>query len=257
MVLWFEPDLYDQLQLVQVLARLAAKPSQSRPRMTIVPADCYLAPLTPDHFAPLYQARRAVGEADLAHGTDAWRALTSDTPDALLAIAERLDRDVGARNYNASDMVRLPHLAAALRRQLEEYPDVDHGLSRSERQLCEALAPGEISLGKLFQASHHASESWTWLGDWSFAWYAQRLSDCAKPLVTHPNGTRVVAPARDYQGFWERTVVLTPFGHDVVRARADAIAVNGIDRWIGGVHLTSQHHWRWDGRINRPVERRG
>lgn len=256
-VLWFEPDLYDQLHLVQVLARLAAKPAELRPRTTIVPADCYLGPLTPDHFAPLYKARRAVGEADLAHGTDAWRALTSDTPNALLAIAERLDRDVGARNYNASDMVRLPHLAAALRRQLEEYPDVDHGLSRSERQLCEALAPGELSLGKLFQASHHASESWTWLGDWSFAWYAQRLSDCAKPLVTHPNGTRVVAPARDYQGFWERTVVLTPFGHDVVRARADAIAVNGIDRWIGGVHLTTQHHWRWDARINRPIERRG
>jgi len=255
-VLWFEPDLSDQLQLIQVLARLGAKPVEQRPRITIVPADCYLGPLQPKDFAPLFSARRTVEDRELAYGTDAWRAFTSATPDALLAIAERLGQDIGARHYNASDSVRLPHLAVALRRQLEEYPDVDHGLSRSERQLCEALAPGEITLGKLFQTSHHASESWTWLGDSTFAWYTQRLSDCGQPLVLHPNGTRVVAPARDYQGFWDRTVVLTPFGQEVVRARADAAAVNGIDRWIGGVHLTSAHHWRWDGRVGRAVERR-
>jgi len=254
-VLWFEPDLYDQLQLIQVLARFAARPAQRRPRIAIVPADCFLGPMNPEHFKPLYDARRSIGELELAQGAEAWSAFTSATPAALLRAAEGLDRAVGVRTYGASDDVRLPHLAAALRRQLEEYPDIDHGLSRSERQICEAMAPGEITLTKLYQAAHHASESWAWLGDTTFAWYVQRLSDCAKPLVTHPNGTRVLAPTKDGKGFWERSVVLTPFGHDVVRARADGIAINGIDRWIGGVHLTTAHHWRWDGRVNRAVER--
>ncbi len=255
-VLWFEPDLYDQLQLIQVLARLAAQAAETRPRIAIVPADCFLGPLAPQSFGPLYAARRLVDERALAHGADAWQAFTATAPYALVAIAEQLDREVRARTYASSDDVLLPHLAAALRRQLEEYPDVDHGLSRTERQLCEALAPGETTLAKVYQASHHASESWAWLGDSTFAWYTQRLSDCARPLVLHPNGTRVVVPAGDYRGFWERTVQLTPFGQEVVRARADAIEANGIDRWIGGVHLTTAQHWRWDPRVNRPVERR-
>jgi hypothetical protein len=213
--------------------------------------------MAPEHFVPLFRARRPVGERELAQGAEAWRAFTSSTPDALLAIAARLDTEVSARTYASSDEVKLPHLAAALRRQLQEYPDREHGLSRSERQLCEALAPGETTLTKLFHAAHHASESWAWLGDSSFAWYVQRLSDCPQPLVTHPNGTRVLAPARDGKGFWERSVVLTPFGHEVVRARADNVSRNGIDRWIGGVHLTTAHHWRWDDRVHRTVERVG
>lgn len=256
-VLWFEPDLFDQLQLIQILARLAIRDEADRPRLTIVPADCFLGPLEHTKFAPLYTARRDVRADDLQHGMDAWRAFTADGPDALLTMAEHLGRAVPARTYSASDTVRLPFLASALRRQLEEYPDADHGLSRSERQLCEALAPGEITMAKLYKASHHASESWIWLGDWSFAWYVQRLSDCAHPLVTHTNGSRVLAPGRnrDARTFWERTVKLTPLGQEVVRARADAIASNGIDRWIGGTHLTTARHWRWDGRAGRTVAR--
>jgi hypothetical protein len=194
-----------------------------------------------------------VGETEFALGSEAWRAFTTRTPDALHDIAARLDIEVRARTYDADAEVRLPHLAAALRRQLQEYPDREHGLSRSERQICEALEPGEVVLSKLFQAAHQTSESWHWLGDQSFAWYVQRLSEGTEPLVTHANGTRVFAPLRDAKGFWERTVVLTPFGHAVVRARADVIVRNGIDRWIGGVHLTTDRQWRWDDRVHRAV----
>ncbi len=253
-VLWFEPDLYDQLQLIQILAELARVPSADRAAISIVPADCFLGPMHHAKFAPLYHERRRMHEDDLAQGAAAWEAFTSSTPEPLLAIAERLDREVRARTYSAGLDVRLPHLAAALRRQLEEYPDLEHGLSRSERQICEALAPSEMVLSKLFLAAHHASESWAWLGDSTFAWYVQRLSDCAQPLLQHPNGTRVLVPSRDGKGFWERNVVLTPFGQEVVRGRADAVRANGIDRWIGGVHLTTAHLWRWDSRFQRAIE---
>jgi hypothetical protein len=251
-VLWFEPDLYDQLQLMQILARLGRRPASERPRITIAPADCYLGPMLPEKFAPMYHARREVQEGDLVHGGVAWEAFTASTPDELLNVTNRLDREVSARTYAADDHVRLPHLVAALRRQLEEYPDTDAGLSRSERQLCEALSPGAITLGKLFVA-HQATESWVWLGDWSFAWYAERLSDGAYPIVVHTNGTRVIAPLRDSDGraFWERAVQLTPFGQDVVRARADAVKANGIDRWIGGTHCTPARYWRWNARTQR------
>ncbi len=251
-VLWFEPDLYDQLQLIQILTRLRRRAPEGRPRITIAPADCYLGPMQPEKFASMYQLRRDVSAADLEHGAAAWAAFTAPTPDDLLAVTNTLDREVGARNYSADDQVRLPHLAAALRRQLEEYPDLDAGLSRSERQLCEALSPGAITLGKLF-AAHQGAESWVWLGDSSFAHYTQQLSDCAHPIVVHTNGSRVIAPMRDTDGraFWERTVQLTPFGQDVVRARADVVTANGIDRWIGGTHCSNAQYWRWDARVQR------
>ena len=251
-VLWFEPDLYDQLQLIQILARFERRAASDRPRLTIVPADCYLGPMRPEKFVPLYSARREITPADLVHGRVTWHAFTSSTPDDLLEVTNQLDREVTARTYTADDFVRLPHLVAALRRQLEEYPDVDAGLSRSERQLCEALSPGAIPLGKLF-AAYQGTESWVWLGDSSFAWYAERLSDCAHPLVVHTNGSRVIAAPRETDGraFWDRAVQLTPFGQDVVRARADAVRANGIDRWIGGTHCTTAQHWRWDARTQR------
>ena len=246
-VLWFEPDLYDQLQLIQILARFAARPAADRPSLCIVPADCYLGPLPPEKFRPLFDARRPIGTDDLAHAQAAWTAFTGADPMPLLQVTEQLDRDGRARAYAYDDVVRLPHLAAAMRRQLEEYPDTEAGLSRTERQLCEILAVATMPLGKLFTASQNA-ESWQWLGDWSFAWYVQRLSDCPYPLIAHPNGSRVIAPLRDTDGrsFWERPVALTPFGQDVIRDRADLVRANGIDRWIGGVHCSTRRFWRWD-----------
>jgi hypothetical protein len=253
--LWFEPDLYDQLQLIQILARLAARPPAARPAITIVPADLLLGPLPPDRFPALFAARRTIRDVDLQHGADAWRAFTAPDPAALMAMTERLDAEVSARTYGADEVVRLPFLAAALRRMLEEYPDQERGLSRSERQICETLVSGEMTLGKLYRTAHHSAESWSWLGDSGFAWYVQRLSDCPKPLLTHPNGTRVIAPGRDGKAFWERAAVLTPFGQDVLRERGDRIAANGVDRWIGGVALTPDNDWRWEARKGRVVKR--
>ena len=255
-VLWFEPDLYDQLQLIQALAQLSRRHDDERPQLSIVPADVFLGPLAPERFSPLYEDRRPIRAGDLALARTAWRAFTSSTPDALVALIARLDGEIDARTYAADAAVRLPHLAGALHRMLEEYPDADTGLTRSERQICEALADGAMPLSTLFRAAHGASESWAWLGDSSFAWYVQRLSDLPTPLVTDGNGLRVRAPTSGAHStrFWEQDVQLTSFGLDVVHARADTVSVNGIDRWIGGAHLTAQRHWRWDRRLQCTVK---
>ena len=257
LMLWFEPDLYDQLQLVQILHRLAQQDATQRPDIFIAPADHMLGPLSPEKFRPVYAQRRGVTEIDLACGAAAWRAFTSAKPESLLSTLVELDRSIPVHSYAADASVRLPHLPSAVRRMLEEYPDAQNGLSRSEQQICEVLAPGPLTIAALYPDAHHASESWPWLGDTSFAWYLERLSDVARPLVTHANGSRVLAPKSrdDERTFWGRTVALTPFGADVLGGRENAVDVNGIDRWIGGVHLTTERHWLWDGHGQRVVER--
>ena len=256
-VLWFEPDLYDQLQLIQVLSRMQQRPPEKRPRLFIVPADVMLGPLDPPQFPPLFEARRPIADDDLANGRLAWTAFTSTTPDALVSVARKLEREVPAKRYDVDAHVRLPHLSAALFRMLEEYPDARSGLSRSERQICESLVQGEATLSSLYPAAHHKREEWPWLGDSSFGWYVERLSTCAQPLISNADGTTLEQPdgRTESKEYWQSRVTLTPFGRDVIQGRADAVRANGIDRWIGGVHLMTARHWRWDAEHRRVVSR--
>jgi hypothetical protein len=46
----------------------------------------------------------------------------------------------------------------------------------------------------------------------------------------------------------KRTIRLTDVGQAVLAGHGDRVNVNGIDRWLGGVHLRGHEvEWRWDG----------
>jgi len=48
-------------------------------------------------------------------------------------------------------------------------------------------------------------------------------------------------------GFKRRVRARTGTGARVLAGEADQVTFNGIDRWIGGVHLRGHHvPWRWD-----------
>ncbi len=49
------------------------------------------------------------------------------------------------------------------------------------------------------------------------------------------------------QQFWERRAVLTEKGVEVLRGAADRVELYGIDRWLGGAHLSGGTPWRRDG----------
>jgi hypothetical protein len=137
-VLWFEHDLYGQLQLFQVLDRLAREgapaPGTALSLVTLSehPAHpCFigLGQLAPEELPPLLDARTPVGGEELALGTRGWATLTASEPSALEALARE-------------EHSELPYLAPALRRLLEEYPGVGDGLGRTEREALEAVAAG-------------------------------------------------------------------------------------------------------------------
>ncbi len=50
---------------------------------------------------------------------------------------------------------------------------------------------------------------------------------------------------------------MTVLGRRVLAGDADWLEHQPIDRWIGGVHLTTDRHWRWDDEQETFMKRGG
>jgi hypothetical protein len=153
LVLWFEHDLYDQLQLVQVLAS-TDRPAELAQAETYI-GDGDLSGLTP---APVTDGQRALARR-------AWAALRAPEPRDLEALAGEVDDE-------------LPFLRPALRRLLEEYPSVEDGLGRSERRALEAVARGAATRYDAFDRAQ-AGEEARFMGDLTFFLLLDRIA----PLI--------------------------------------------------------------------------
>jgi len=223
-VLWFEHDLYDQLQLIQILDWFSRQ-DLAQTRLSLISVDSYLGPMRPEQLAPLFETRRAVTAAEFQTAQAAWTSFCSPEPTRL---ADLLSRDTSA----------LPFLSAALLRHLQQFPALSNGLSRAERQILELTESGLHEFRELFPAAQKLEES-IWMGDCTFFQYLRRLITAKQPLVRSRDG-----------GFES-----TPFGRLALAGKEDHVHVNGIDRWLGGVHLhEGASIWRWDqtARIVRP-----
>jgi len=152
-VLWFEHDLYDQLQLVQVLDGL----SELRgPPISIVCEAEYLGSMTPERAAELFALRSPVLRRHFQEAQAAWDAFRSPDPRQL----EKLHPQA------------LPFLAAALRRHLQELPWTKDGLSLLERRVLRALERGPLAFPDRFKA---VREEPAFLADAVLAWHLERL----------------------------------------------------------------------------------
>jgi hypothetical protein len=243
-VLWFEADLYDQLQIAQILARLAAL-SVPAERITLICIGEYLGiahfgglgELRPDQLEDL-PAAAAVTLTDDALGlaTRAWAALRAPDPRGLAAI-------VAARSPE------LRFMPEAFDRLGREYPWTRDGLALTERRLLAAVAEGAGTAGEAFVRGA-AREARPFLGDtWAFA-AIERLGRCEVPLLSVDDGAAPVDRCTP--------VALTSAGRRVLDGADDHVALNGADRWIGGVHLVGREvPWRWDEGVEAVVASTG
>ena len=228
-VFWFEHDLHCQLLLIHHLWWLARHPPPST-RLSIVMGPEHLGLLKPADFPSRFEARRAITADEIAAGAAVWTAFCGDDPRQLVPFA----RDAGP----------LTSLPRAIHRVLEEFPAVETGLARSERQILQVLSEGPRSPGQAFVACATLEED-IWMGDWSFWAIVKRLAGGADPLVA--------ADVDDAsQRFPEGTLTLTGTGRRVLAGGADYLALSAVSRWIGGTYLTSQRAWRWTGSSLQP-----
>ena len=233
LILWYEHDLFDQLNLIQLLPRihLCVPPTKT---VSLICIGSFpgrtdfkgLGELEPGELGTLLDTRRAVGAAQYAAAERAWDAFRQPTPHAL----DELRRE---------EIGELPYLARALHRFLQEYPWTIDGLSRTERRLLQLAAAREVSLSSVFPRMHEGEDAY-YVTDLSLASMADELARMLPPLLTvHATGQQA--------GALHKSVSLTDTGHAVLEGRMDRIELGEFDRWLGGVHLqTGARIWRWD-----------
>ena len=195
LVLWFEHDLYDQLQLVQVLASSAAPARLSQ-------AETYIGHGELPEPTPVSEAQREAARR-------AWAAFRAPDPRGL----EGLECD------------GLPFLRAALDRLLEEYPSVRNGLGRTEQQAVEVIAAGAGNRSEAFGAAQKREEA-VFMGDSLFFASLQRLEPLigvGPELGLTPLGQEVLAGHADF---------VTPrwIGGVEIKPRSPRWRWDGVDR---------------------------
>ena len=240
LVLWFEHDLFDQLNLIQVLDWIGGRRPLAKP-VSLICIDSFpghpkfkgLGELTAPELASLFPLRTPISDAQFDLSAQAWRAFRSSDP---------LELDTFVRG----DTAALPYLAPALMRHLEEYPWTRDGLSRTERRLLSLLQQGPRDIWKAF-VSMHDDETAFYIADSSFWTVAEALAAAPSALASIEIASR--EPGRLPSG----SLALTDVGRSILGGHADRVSECGFDRWLGGVHLTTPGRIsRWDhaqGRI--------
>lgn len=242
-VVWLEHDLFDQLQLLQILAAIAGcgldAPAVELLVVGEVPdrPDFHgLGELSAPELELLWPARVPLTADVLERGRAGWAALCEPDPRSLEAFA-------GATHPG------LPYLRPALERLLEELPDTTSGLSRTERQLLEAMAAGASTPVEAFLESGRreeapfAGDAWVWLRLRELGAGPGRLVEQAsgEPLPPAP-------PLGDASTFTAARLRVTDAGRSVLAGERDRVELLGIDRWLGGTRLLPDSVWRWDPR---------
>jgi len=218
--LWFEHDLFDQLNLVQALDWVHHHVPREKP-VSQVSIDAFpghpefkgLGELAPGDMVFLLTARQPVSGAQFGLAGQAWRAFREPTPESLDALRR-------------CDTTALPFLSRAVTRLLHELPWTTDGLSRTERQLLRLAAAGPVDPASALPRMH-AGEDAYYITDTALADLAAALAQTTPPLLQGDRG-------------------LSDTGRAVLAGQVDRVEACGIDRWLGGTHLRNDNVWRWD-----------
>ncbi|CAN5480556.1 MAG: RNA polymerase subunit sigma-24 [Pyrinomonadaceae bacterium] len=238
-VLWFEHDLFCQTNLLYLLNWFADR-RLGNTKLGLIcigefpgqPSFRGLGELSPEQMASLYDGRCEVSNVEKALASAAWQAYCSPDPTVIRTLLE-------------TDTSGMPFLKPALQLHLERFPSVSNGLGRIQNRGLQFIHDGIRSFVDLFPRFGDAEPAYG-LGDAQF-WNALRqMSEAHVPLLSTGNGD-VSDPKLTWDNVRQMSFEITEAGAAVLNAQADFVEMNGIDTWLGGVHLMGKDTvWRWD-----------
>jgi len=240
-VLWLATEAADQFMLAWLPAFLEALDVRTvievvqfeRERDMRDIEDLTLGMLRPDG-SPAHPPAVALTAEHLAELDVAWHALTAPEPSALVACAR-------------SSSTRFAFLPHALRGFIgNRYPEAASGVNAWEMELLRNVrkvgprAPNVIGDTLGIRSVDQVADSWLF----------ERMLRLADPAVKEP----ALAITGDRSAYRFCEVQVTPFGERILDGQANFVDVNGIDDWVGGVHLDSAVGRVWfhrDGELAR------
>jgi len=237
-VLWFEHDLFCQVHLVYLLDWFAQR-ELGQTKLSLICVGEFpgiegfrgLGQLNEEQLASLFPQRQEVSQAQFALGSKTWHAYSSPDPAELLVVL-------------ASDLSAMPYLRPLLIKHLQRFPSTTNGLGRIENAGLELIAKGYRNFRSLFPAfSRHESEYG--FGDAQLYFELKQLAEAPAPLLTLSNGVK--GASLDSARMLLSSFEITEVGKAILDGNQDFVRRNGIDYWLGGVHLEGDEAaWRWE-----------
>ena len=174
--------------------------------------------LSPEAINRLNPGAKPLDPEQIEDLRKAWPAYTSSDPRRLT-------------EYLAEPS-SLPYLHQAMAQLVRRYPDFRTGLSDWDAVLLQQTIENGPILLRVFGHAWATSETPDMVGEGYLFDRVTKLGgpDVASPLVSLSSG-----PPPENRPHIE----ITDFGRKVLAGEANHVAENGIDDWIGGVHLTS------------------
>jgi len=239
-VLWFEHDLFCQINLLYLLDWFSGK-RIGKTTLSLICIDSFpgmigfrgLGELSPQQLASLIDRRQTIEPNLLRLAQRGWSAYCAPSPEEI-------------NQFVREDLSLLPFMKNALQAHLERFPSVRNGLGIIENNALEIIAGGVNEFGPLFCIFSELEPVYG-LGDLQFFDALKKMISLKSPLI------EILEPTNfhelSFREFMNSSFVLTPAGEEVLQARQDFIEIHGIDEWLGGVHLQGKHNlWRWDER---------
>jgi len=216
-VLWFEHDLFCQVNFLFLLERLQRMDLEGT-RIMQINVDSYrqnpdfkgIGQLAGSDLATLYAGREALSAEDLNRAANLWYAYAGADP---LSIQSWLRESMGGLRYAAE----------AMRAHLQRFPFTGNNLNLIETQLLTLLLEGPMTEQDLVRRFLHLDRTYG-LGDLSVIQYVREMQPY---LLRQVAGTLEVTAEGAEQATGRR--VLPP-----------------VERWLGGFHQTPASPYRWD-----------
>lgn len=165
-------------------------------------------------------------EQQITYAKSAWHAVAADSPDEYL-------RFINSKNQC------MPLLKRAMAYLLFRYPKSTNGLSHWDETLLKYTAEHEPKAARIIGYTlGDCSEGLDWVGDF---YLFSRLKNMGRP---HLNAPLVEANALDLH-MRDTQIRILPNGLEALADKLNVIKSNGIDDWVGGVHLDSSSGGVW------------
>jgi len=236
-VLWFEHDLFCQVQLIYLLNWFAGRDLRHT-RLSLVCINEFpgvqpfqgLGQLDEQQLHSLFPARSAITPGQLELAVRSWEAYSSPDARPLLALLR-------------SDTSALPFLHEALTRHLQRFPSTRNGLGRIENTALSLVPAGYSKFRSLFPAFSRRESAYGF-GDAQLYISLEAMMAAPKPLLVHDTTRHW---SKDGAKMLLAAFALTDDGKAVLAGQEDFVVMNGIDSWLGGIHLSgNEAAWRWD-----------